>query len=266
MGGVPTDGWHSVAAIYSGRTLATWALCPLPVTRLCPPLSLPYFLPRPAPACPSPLQPADREIVHSQNFNRYLTAFRAEWDPKDPAERLIVCGRWAAGGMIACSSNALLRCAVLCRAVLCRAMPHCSLPPAAVLTCTALCCTALFVQVHQRGLWRDSPAPSGPVGCCHRWVNDWVGRCWCYLLPLSSPAQPSPSCLLQAVCSHGPCTAPPISAGALVGELTDPNLATICPVNKPHPRLEVIGGAAQGRAGQGRAGRVYPCFKCVPCT
>ena len=41
----------------------------------------------------SPPQPADREIVHSQNFNRYLTAFRAEWDPKDPAERLIVCGR-----------------------------------------------------------------------------------------------------------------------------------------------------------------------------
>lgn len=41
----------------------------------------------------SPLQPANREIVHSQNFNRYLTAFRAEWDPKDPAERLIVCGR-----------------------------------------------------------------------------------------------------------------------------------------------------------------------------
>lgn len=32
-------------------------------------------------------------------------------------------------------------------------------------------------------------------------------------------------------------------AGALLGELTDPNLSTISPVNKPHPRLEVIGVA-----------------------
>lgn len=32
-------------------------------------------------------------IVHSNNFNRYLTPFRAEWDPKDLTERLIVCGR-----------------------------------------------------------------------------------------------------------------------------------------------------------------------------
>ncbi|GAB4821800.1 hypothetical protein N2152v2_008846 [Parachlorella kessleri] len=39
-------------------------------------------------------QTADREIVHSQNFNRYITPFRAEWDPKDPAERLIICGRY----------------------------------------------------------------------------------------------------------------------------------------------------------------------------
>lgn len=38
-------------------------------------------------------------------------------------------------------------------------------------------------------------------------------------------------------------------AGALLGELTDPNLSTICPVNKPHPRLEVIGaGAGSGWA------------------
>jgi DNA damage-binding protein 2 len=37
--------------------------------------------------------PPDREIVHSHDFNRYLTPFRAEWDPKDPAERTIVVGR-----------------------------------------------------------------------------------------------------------------------------------------------------------------------------
>lgn len=36
----------------------------------------------------------DREIVHSHDFNRYLTPFRAEWDPKDPSERLVVIGRW----------------------------------------------------------------------------------------------------------------------------------------------------------------------------
>lgn len=38
-------------------------------------------------------------------------------------------------------------------------------------------------------------------------------------------------------------------AGALVGELTDPNLSTICPVNKPHPRLEVIGAAGSCQIG-----------------
>lgn len=37
--------------------------------------------------------PPDREIVHSHDFNRYLTPFRAEWDPKDPAERTVVVGR-----------------------------------------------------------------------------------------------------------------------------------------------------------------------------
>uniref|UniRef100_A0A1D1ZRQ0 CCHC-type domain-containing protein n=1 Tax=Auxenochlorella protothecoides TaxID=3075 RepID=A0A1D1ZRQ0_AUXPR len=39
-------------------------------------------------------QEPDRMIVHSNNFNRYLTPFRAEWDPKDLTERLIVCGRY----------------------------------------------------------------------------------------------------------------------------------------------------------------------------
>ena len=36
----------------------------------------------------------DREIVHSHDFNRYLTPFRAEWDPKDQDERLFVIGRY----------------------------------------------------------------------------------------------------------------------------------------------------------------------------
>ncbi|XP_062015485.1 protein DAMAGED DNA-BINDING 2 [Rosa rugosa] len=35
-----------------------------------------------------------REIVHSHDFNRYLTPFRAEWDPKDPSESLAVIGRY----------------------------------------------------------------------------------------------------------------------------------------------------------------------------
>lgn len=37
--------------------------------------------------------PPDKEIVHSHDFNRYLTPFRAEWDPKDHDERLFVIGR-----------------------------------------------------------------------------------------------------------------------------------------------------------------------------
>ncbi|KMT19205.1 hypothetical protein BVRB_1g015970 [Beta vulgaris subsp. vulgaris] len=35
-----------------------------------------------------------REIVHSHDFNRHLTAFRAEWDPKDSSESLVVIGRY----------------------------------------------------------------------------------------------------------------------------------------------------------------------------
>ncbi|ONK61044.1 uncharacterized protein A4U43_C08F25660 [Asparagus officinalis] len=39
------------------------------------------------------LDSPSREIVHSQDFNRPLTPFRAEWDPKDPSESLAVIGR-----------------------------------------------------------------------------------------------------------------------------------------------------------------------------
>ena len=41
----------------------------------------------------------DRQIVHSHDFNRYLSPFRAEWDPKDPDERLIVIGRYHLSSM-----------------------------------------------------------------------------------------------------------------------------------------------------------------------
>ncbi|GMG98331.1 hypothetical protein Nepgr_000171 [Nepenthes gracilis] len=40
------------------------------------------------------LDSPSREIVHSHDFNRHLTAFRAEWDPKDPSESLVVIGRY----------------------------------------------------------------------------------------------------------------------------------------------------------------------------
>lgn len=35
-----------------------------------------------------------RAIVHSHSFNRYLSPFRAEWDPKDLTERIAVIGRY----------------------------------------------------------------------------------------------------------------------------------------------------------------------------
>ncbi|GIL51298.1 hypothetical protein Vafri_7321, partial [Volvox africanus] len=38
--------------------------------------------------------PADREIVHSHDFNRYLTPFKAEWDPRDLTETVFVVGRY----------------------------------------------------------------------------------------------------------------------------------------------------------------------------
>lgn len=36
----------------------------------------------------------DKEIIHSHDFNRYLTPFRAVWDPKDLSESKILCGRY----------------------------------------------------------------------------------------------------------------------------------------------------------------------------
>lgn len=36
----------------------------------------------------------DKEIIHSHDFNRYLTPFRAVWDPKDLSESRILCGRY----------------------------------------------------------------------------------------------------------------------------------------------------------------------------
>jgi DNA damage-binding protein 2 len=48
---------------------------------------------------PSP-PPTTVPNPQSHDFNRYLTPFRAEFDPKDPTERTVVCGRCApqAGG------------------------------------------------------------------------------------------------------------------------------------------------------------------------
>ncbi|CAA7032294.1 unnamed protein product [Microthlaspi erraticum] len=40
------------------------------------------------------LDSPSREIVHSHDFNRHLTPFKAEWDPKDTSESLIVVGRY----------------------------------------------------------------------------------------------------------------------------------------------------------------------------
>lgn len=40
------------------------------------------------------LDSPSRVIVHSHDFNRHLTPFRAEWDPKDTSESLVVIGRY----------------------------------------------------------------------------------------------------------------------------------------------------------------------------
>ncbi|KAK2376409.1 DNA damage-binding protein 2 [Trifolium repens] len=40
------------------------------------------------------MESPSREIVHSHDFNRHLTPFKAEWDPKDPSESLAVVGRY----------------------------------------------------------------------------------------------------------------------------------------------------------------------------
>ncbi|KAJ9522787.1 hypothetical protein QJQ45_019813, partial [Haematococcus lacustris] len=38
--------------------------------------------------------PPDHEHVHSHDFNRYLTPFKGEWDPKDLTESRVVIGRY----------------------------------------------------------------------------------------------------------------------------------------------------------------------------
>jgi DNA damage-binding protein 2 len=38
--------------------------------------------------------PPSAEIVHSHDFARYLTPFKAVWDPKDARERTVLCGRY----------------------------------------------------------------------------------------------------------------------------------------------------------------------------
>ncbi|KAG5176428.1 WD40-repeat-containing domain protein [Tribonema minus] len=45
--------------------------------------------------CATGLDPARALAhIHSHDFNRYLSPFKAVWDPKDPLERRIVCGRY----------------------------------------------------------------------------------------------------------------------------------------------------------------------------
>eukprot|EP00871_Galdieria_phlegrea_P001073 jgi/Galph1/1967/GphlegSOOS_G636.1 len=41
-----------------------------------------------------PLEKVSKEIIHSHDFNRYLSPFKAVWDPKDWREDLILCGRY----------------------------------------------------------------------------------------------------------------------------------------------------------------------------
>eukprot|EP00245_Coleochaete_scutata_P012935 TRINITY_DN5119_c0_g1_i1.p1 TRINITY_DN5119_c0_g1~~TRINITY_DN5119_c0_g1_i1.p1 ORF type:complete len:219 (-),score=40.68 TRINITY_DN5119_c0_g1_i1:178-798(-) len=94
------------------------------------------------------LSQPNREIVHSHDFNRYLTSFRAEWDPKDMRENLIVIGRYISDDFDG-------------------------------------------VALH-------------PV--------DFIDA----------------------------------STGQLVGEVKDPNLTTICPVNKLHPRLDLMATGSSG--------------------
>jgi len=102
-----------------------------------------------AAALPRGGKAADVEIVHSHDFNRYLTPFKARWCPTDVTERL--------------------------------------------------CCVGRYIS------------------------DDFAGRA---LHPID---------LFDA------------STGALVGELTDPNIETISPVAEFHPRLEGVLASASSR-------------------
>jgi hypothetical protein len=151
-------------------------------------------------------RPPDREIVHSHDFNRcgplvgaqqarrrrpwaprlrwrtallskpapascrgrYLTPFKAEWDPKDPTERLFLCGRCAPAGLgpssLPSGTARLQQAAALAAATAARARQ--SADPAA--SAPTLLPAFLRAQVHQRGLQRRGAAPHRPDGRLHR--------------------------------------------------------------------------------------------------
>lgn len=136
------------------------------------------------------MQEPDRCVVHSNNFNRYLSPFRAEWDPKDPAERLIICGRcchgWGTFGF----------------AWVCMCVPV---------------CTRGGVGESARGHRTGCKRGKSPPFPLPRYISEDFGGVALH-----------PVDLLDA------------ATGELVGELVDPNLTTISPVNKPHPRTEAI--------------------------
>lgn len=137
-----------------------------------------------------------REIVHSHDFNRYLTGFRAEWDPKDDTERIIVVGRY-------CPVAAFL-----------------PLLHVMYISCTPVRNSETWATRKEDdssinlGVVTDECLSSSRM---HRYISEDFG----------------------GIALH-PVDIMDSSTGRLISELVDPNLATICPVNKPHPRLEVI--------------------------
>lgn len=119
---------------------------------------------------------------------RYLSAFKAEWDPKDPTERLFVCGRWAGRRRAASAQRSVLRAAAGAmqpslkgcmmagsggasasqpqpRLRSCCCPPPAGRPPSLLLPPPPAPPRA---QVHQRGLRRRGAAPRRPDGRLQR--------------------------------------------------------------------------------------------------
>ncbi|GFH31697.1 WD_REPEATS_REGION domain-containing protein, partial [Haematococcus lacustris] len=138
--------------------------------------------------------PPDHEHVHSHDFNRYLTPFKGEWDPKDLTESRVVIGRYISDDY-----------------------DGVALHPVDIIDITS---GALLAALVDHNLTTISPVnkphPRRDVIVSGSSSDDYDG-----------------------VALH-PVDIIDITSGALLAALVDHNLTTISPVNKPHPRRDVI--------------------------
>lgn len=129
------------------------------------------------------LESPSREIVHSHDFNRHLTPFKAEWDPK------------------------------VALSVFSQTHPHSSTSTVGV-SARELC---IFPTLSHITRCSDIQDPSESLAVIGRYISENYG----------------------GVALH-PIDFIDTTTGQLVAEAVQPDITTISPVNKPHPREDIL--------------------------